>query len=142
MAIADKLTQLNNVKLAIKNALINKGIDMTGVAFTNYASKIDGVGDYTQSSVYSYSGSDKALGEISIPDSDYIVIQIGNYLTANFNWSFTSTGTYTNLIETEHQTTYNSRYFRTKLWVLKNTKDLKITFNKQANYCQIYKLGY
>ena len=43
MAIADKLTQLNNVKLAIKNALINKKVDMTGVPFTNYASKIDEV---------------------------------------------------------------------------------------------------
>lgn len=41
MAIADKLTQLNNVKLAIKQALINKGVSMNGVAFTNYASKID-----------------------------------------------------------------------------------------------------
>lgn len=40
MAIADKLTQLNNVKLAIKNAIINKGVDMTGVPFTQYASKI------------------------------------------------------------------------------------------------------
>lgn len=41
MAIADKLAQLNNVKLAIKNALINKGIDMTGVPFTDYASKVN-----------------------------------------------------------------------------------------------------
>ena len=43
MAIADKLTQLNNVKLAIKNAIINKGVDMTGVPFTQYASKIDSI---------------------------------------------------------------------------------------------------
>ena len=41
MAIADKLTQLNNVKLAIKNALISKEVDMTNVPFTSYASKID-----------------------------------------------------------------------------------------------------
>ena len=43
MAIADKLTQLNNVKLAIKNAIINKGVDMTGVAFTEYATKINSI---------------------------------------------------------------------------------------------------
>ena len=41
MAIADKLTQLNSVKLAIKNALISKEVDMTNVPFTEYASKID-----------------------------------------------------------------------------------------------------
>ena len=40
MAISDLLTQLNNVKLAIKNALISKEVDMTNVPFTEYASKI------------------------------------------------------------------------------------------------------
>ena len=43
MAISDLLTQLNEVKQAIKQALINKKVDMTDVPFTNYASKIDSI---------------------------------------------------------------------------------------------------
>ena len=43
MAIADKLTQLNNVKLAIKQAIVNKGVSMDSVAFTDYATKIDSI---------------------------------------------------------------------------------------------------
>ena len=40
MSIADQLTQLNQIKLDIKQALINKGVDMTDVSFAEYASKI------------------------------------------------------------------------------------------------------
>lgn len=40
MTIADQLTQLNQIKLDIKQALINKGVDMTDVSFAEYASKI------------------------------------------------------------------------------------------------------
>lgn len=36
-----KFSQVEQCKQDIKQALINKGIDMTGVAFTNYASKIE-----------------------------------------------------------------------------------------------------
>ena len=40
MAIADQLTQLNQVKSDIKQALIDKDVDMTDVPFTEYARKI------------------------------------------------------------------------------------------------------
>lgn len=43
MAISDLLIQLNNVKLAIKQAIINKGVSMDGVAFTDYATKIGSI---------------------------------------------------------------------------------------------------
>lgn len=43
MAIADQLTQLNQVKSDIKQALIGKDIDMTDVPFTGYAEKIAGI---------------------------------------------------------------------------------------------------
>ncbi len=40
MTIADKLLQVNQVKQAIKQAIENKGVPMTNVAFTDYANKI------------------------------------------------------------------------------------------------------
>lgn len=38
--IAEQLVLLNQVKQDIKNALVNKGVDMTDIAFPNYANKI------------------------------------------------------------------------------------------------------
>ena len=43
MSIADQLTQLNQVKSGIKQALIDKGVDMADVPFTRYAEKIAGI---------------------------------------------------------------------------------------------------
>lgn len=43
MAIADKLTELQATKTAIKTAIENKGQDLSGVPFTEYASKIDAI---------------------------------------------------------------------------------------------------
>ena len=43
MAISNLLTQLNNVKQAIKQAISNKGVSMSNVPFTEYASKIDSI---------------------------------------------------------------------------------------------------
>ena len=43
MAISDLLTQLNDVKQAIKQAISNKGVSMSNVPFTEYASKIDSI---------------------------------------------------------------------------------------------------
>ena len=40
MSIADKLIQLNTTKQNIKQAIINKGVDLTGVPFTDYHTKI------------------------------------------------------------------------------------------------------
>lgn len=41
MELIDNLNAINNCKEDIKTALINKGVDMTGVAFSDYAVKID-----------------------------------------------------------------------------------------------------
>ena len=41
MPVADKLLQVNQVKQDIKEAIENKDVDMTGVAFGGYAGKID-----------------------------------------------------------------------------------------------------
>lgn len=59
MALEDKLIQINEVKKAIKQALINKNVDMTGVPFTEYASKIeDAVGDrYTTCSLAQFTAA-------------------------------------------------------------------------------------
>lgn len=63
MTILDtRLSQVEQCKQDIKNALVNKGIDMTGVPFTDYASKIDEIdskyivvfstANFTDSSIY------------------------------------------------------------------------------------------
>lgn len=41
MAIAPKLLEINQVKQDIKDAIEDKGVDMTDVPFTDYATKID-----------------------------------------------------------------------------------------------------
>ena len=43
MAIADKLTELQATKTAIKTAIENKGQDLSGVPFTEYADKINAI---------------------------------------------------------------------------------------------------
>ena len=43
MTVADKLLQLNQVKQDIKAAIENKGVDLTGVTFTDYANKISDI---------------------------------------------------------------------------------------------------
>ena len=41
MSLIDNLNAINNCKEGIKNALINKGVDMTNVSFSDYATKIN-----------------------------------------------------------------------------------------------------
>ena len=41
MSLIDNLNAINNCKEGIKNALINKGVDMTNVSFSDYAKKIN-----------------------------------------------------------------------------------------------------
>lgn len=69
MTIADKLTQLNNVKLAIKQALIDKKVNMTGVAFTDYATKIDDVINHTKNLAYEFDNM-SITSQITVPRID------------------------------------------------------------------------
>lgn len=69
MTLIDKLNAIDDCKIAIKNALSDKGIDMTDVAFSGYAEKI--------ASLQLESGdSDGGSSEPSIPEptpsADYI----------------------------------------------------------------------
>ena len=41
MSLIDNLNAINDCKEGIKNALINKGVDMTNVSFSDYAKKIN-----------------------------------------------------------------------------------------------------
>ena len=41
MTLIDNLNEINVCKENIKNALIDKGVDMSGVKFSEYAGKID-----------------------------------------------------------------------------------------------------
>lgn len=42
MGISEKMKQLNSIKTDIKQALIDKGVDMANVPFTEYSSKMSG----------------------------------------------------------------------------------------------------
>lgn len=74
MSIADQLTQLNQIKLDIKQALIDKGVDMAGVPFAEYPSKINEINglseleyiDCTVSGVGSTSGV-----TVTMPEGGY-----------------------------------------------------------------------
>ena len=43
MSIATQLQELHQIKQDIKNSLINKNINMSNVAFNQYAEKIDSI---------------------------------------------------------------------------------------------------
>ena len=54
MSLADKLLELNDVKQDIKTAIEGKGVDMTGVPFTGYPTKIDSITVGTGMSYHDY----------------------------------------------------------------------------------------
>lgn len=66
MAIADQLTQLNQIKLDIKQALINKGVDMTGIPFTEYAGKISIAGAGEIEVIFQNSSPTSNFGQTTI----------------------------------------------------------------------------
>lgn len=96
MNLIDNLNAINNCKEAIKDALINKGVNMNGVSFSDYAGKIDSLqlesGDNpsipTPSSDYIYSngyltGGDKTNDiinfvpyEIILDDNNQFIIEL------------------------------------------------------------------
>lgn len=58
MTISQKLTNVNDTKLNIKNAIIDQGVDMTGVPFTDYHTKIAEI----------EGGGDEIISDYYIPD--------------------------------------------------------------------------
>ena len=87
MAIADKLTQLNNVKLAIKRALIDKKVNMTGVAFTDYATKIDEIKTHTENLAYEFDNM-SLTSSFTVPRIDKFYLD--NDCTVEFVLALTS----------------------------------------------------
>lgn len=96
------LTQLIGVKTDIKNALVNKGVDMNGVPFTRYANMIsdtiDGISIYngtTISSEFEYTNSTGIVlsdGYISMPKRNCISFKIpSKYLGNTIYVEFTPT---------------------------------------------------
>ena len=94
MSLIDNLNVINNCKEDIKTALINKGVDMTGVTFTGYAEKINALQlesgdepstpsvDYIYSNGYITGGSVKndiinfVPYEIVLDDNDQFIIEL------------------------------------------------------------------
>ena len=75
MSLIDNLNAINGCKEDIKDALIRKGVDMSDVAFSGYAAKIDGlqlgsgvvpapVGDYIYSNGYVDGGDNEIVNLI------------------------------------------------------------------------------
>ena len=94
MSLIDDLNAIKDCKEEIKNALINKGVDMTNVSFSSYAGKINELqlesGDSpapTPSADYIYSNGNKSGGvetdiinftpfEIELDDNDQFIIEV------------------------------------------------------------------
>lgn len=102
MSLIENLTTINNCKKSIKTALKNKGVDMTGVTFDKYASKIDELKlesgnvptqtvDYIYSNGYVEGGTQDIMTYISyeIKTSDdggkFILDDNGNYTIELFS---------------------------------------------------------
>lgn len=71
MSVADKLLAVNQVKNDIKNAIEDKGVDMTDVPFTEYADKvaeISGVVELTQDAYDALTVKD--------PNTYYIIVEV------------------------------------------------------------------
>ena len=80
MSIATELTTLNSTKQAIKQALIDKGVDLTGVNFAGYSAKIDALS--------TGGGSGGGSGGVSSSEwsQAYYNSVLANSWTRNSNW--------------------------------------------------------
>ena len=81
MSLIDNLNAINNCKEDIKTALINKGVDMTGVAFAGYAEKINALqlesGDTPAPSAdYIYSNGYLTNGDITNEIINFVPYEI------------------------------------------------------------------
>lgn len=131
MSISTKLQELNQIKLDIKQALIDSGKDMTNVPFTEYASKIGGGVDLTKMEFIRSikSGSTNSV-EISSGYKLIAIVVTGNYydgsgeasLVTKLNDSITIdniNGTYT--IENLSGGSYGTR-LKTLTWINNKTQ--------------------
>ena len=95
MSLIDNLNAINDCKEDIKNALINKGVDMNGVTFSGYAEKINGLqlesgdtpsapvtsADYIFTNGYTVCGSEHDIVEfvsyeISLDENNQFAIEL------------------------------------------------------------------
>ena len=125
MATSDKLQDLIDIKQDIKEAIENKDVDMTGVAFAGYAGKIDeietggGGGGLTGGYNVIYRSNELADASTSITltfvDDTTASYEINTLGTANFpsDW--------------EHYTGEESSYSGHAPYVWNNVKSVSIT---------------
>ena len=69
--IATKIVELNTVKSSIKSAIANKGIDMTGVPFTEYANKIEGIVTQTEPTIAQSTNYDNVVNKDITVSKDF-----------------------------------------------------------------------
>jgi len=77
MSVADKLLQLNQVKQDIKEAIENKGVDLTGVDFGGYAEKIDLLPLPKEEQTKTVSSPNFSSGNVIVtPDNGKVLTQV------------------------------------------------------------------
>jgi hypothetical protein len=77
MAISDKLQELLDIKQDIKEALENKGVDLTDVAFSGYAEKIDEIPLPKEEQTKTVSSPNFSSGNVVVtPDAGKVLTQV------------------------------------------------------------------
>lgn len=77
MSISNKLTELNSIKQGIKQAIVDKGVDMTGVDFSGYAGKIDEISLPKEEQTKTVAEPNFSSGNVVItPDTDKVLTQV------------------------------------------------------------------
>ena len=77
MAISDKLQDLIDIKQDIKEAIENKGVDLTGVDFGGYAGKIDEIPLPKEEQTKTVSSPNFGSGNVVVtPDSGKVLTQV------------------------------------------------------------------
>ena len=118
MTVQDKMTQLQAVKADIKQALINKGVDMAGIPFTEYAEKLTEMSGLTPSVISAVKNCRLLLPYISdtIDNSLYGVPFSTNGAVLGSNGATFADGKYVGISDAinDYLTSYNT----TQPWFL------------------------
>ena len=139
MAIADQLTQLSQVKADIKQALIDKGVDMTDVPFTGYAEKINVMSGLTPSVISAVKNCRLLLPYINdtIDNSLYSVPLSTNGAVLGSNGATFADGKYVGISDAinDYLTSYNTTqpYTFEVILTLSNTSKYSYIINALTN---------
>ena len=139
MTVQDKMTQLQAVKADIKQALINKGVDMAGIPFTEYAEKLTEMSGLTPSVISAVKNCRLLLPYISdtIDNSLYGVPFSTNGAVLGSNGATFADGKYVGISDAinDYLTSYNTTqpYTFEVILTLSNTTKYSYIINALTN---------